>query len=131
MLAGSFRVVTARLFPRHLRRKQALLVALLILAGCGGSSRPNLAKKWQTVMGTGFRFQAPRGWKVSGTSASRGSELVQVASFRLVRPYADSLFDRVAVELQTRMAAVAAQTGGTISGRSTVTAAGVRSHPHD
>ena len=114
-----------------MRRKQTLLLSALILAGCGGSSAP----KAQVVAGTGFRFEAPAGWKVERTprrvSATHDSELVQVATFPLLKPYRPALFVRVAKELVTRMDQVAKQVDGTVSGSRTVTAAGIRSHSYD
>jgi hypothetical protein len=131
MLAESFRVVTSRLIPRHLVRKLTIIVALGILAGCGGSSTP----KAQLVRGPGFRFEAPAGWKVVRTthqvSATHGSERVQVATFPLLKPYSDALFERVARELTARMAQVARQVHGTVSSTKTVTAGGVRSHSYE
>jgi hypothetical protein len=134
MLARSFRLVTARLIPGTSRAKQAtLLCLLLILAGCGGSTRPKV--RHQVVSGPGFRFQAPAGWHVARSareaSASHGSELVKVATFALVKPYSARLFDRVEGELAIRMQQLAAQTGGKVSASSTVTAAGIKSHAYD
>jgi hypothetical protein len=130
MPVASFRFVTARLIPRHLRRKQTLLLAAVILAGCGGSG----AAKPQVVAGPGFRFAAPAGWTVehaaSQTSATKDSELVRVATFALVKPYRAALFGRVATELAARMDEVAKQEGGTVSGGRTVTAGGIRSHSY-
>ena len=108
-------------------------MTVIILAGCGGSSAPK--QHWAVVNGSGFRFQAPLGWKVAGGKAKamavHDSELVQVATFPLVKRYDDALFDQVARELTVRMRAVAAQTGGQVTGTSTVTAAGIRSHAYD
>src|ERR1700757_3832198 len=67
MLAGSFRLVTARLSPRPCRCKLALLSGALILAGCGGSGEPKA--QWQAVSGRSFRFNAPSGW--GGTTTRR------------------------------------------------------------
>ncbi len=53
-----------------------------------------------------------------------------MATFRLLKPYSDSLFRKVAKELDVRMAAVAAQTSGRLAGSSVVTAGGVRSHSY-
>jgi hypothetical protein len=140
MLAESFRLVTARLIPRLLRCKQAPLLATVILAGfglagCGGSSAATPKDEWQTVAGTGFTFRAPEGWKVerakNRVSATEGSELVQVATFPLIRPYHDKLFGRVATELRSRMKDIARQTSGILSGRRTVTTDGVRSHAYN
>jgi hypothetical protein len=134
MLVESFRIVTARLIPQGLRYKQALLFASVILAGCGGSSAAK-QHDWQTVAGTGFTFQAPAGWKVEHAkrrvTATQGSELVQVATFPLLKTYDAKLFGRVATELRSRMLEIAHQTGGKLSGQRTVTADGVRSHAYD
>jgi len=105
---------------------------VLILAGCGGSSEPKAT--FQVVKGNGFRFQAPAGWKVTpipgGTSASSDSEMVQVATFPLVRAYDRTLFDKVSSELAVRMRAIGQQTGGTVSKPETVTPGGIRSHSY-
>jgi hypothetical protein len=63
--------------------------------------------------------------------AAKGSQLVQVATFPLVKTYSDALFDKVTRELNARMQTVAKQLGGTLSGPRTVTAAGIRSHQFD
>ena len=106
---------------------------LTILTGCGGSSARQATA--QSVSGPGFSFDAPAGWKVTaGTaraSASHADELVQVVAFPLLKPYSPALFAKVEVELRTRMHQLATQTGGTVSGSATVTAAGIRSHSYD
>jgi hypothetical protein len=130
MLAESFRLDTVRLIPRTMRRKQALFLGALILAGCGSSGAP----KVQSLAGPGFRFSAPGGWKVARTprqvSASHDSELVQVAEFPLVKPYRPSLFVPVATELEARMAQVAKQVHGVVSPNGTATVAGIPSHSY-
>ena len=92
-----------------MRPKQLALVVSLILAGCGGSSEP--VKPPTRVAGPGFSFRAPSGWQVQRSDAkvgaSQDSELVQVASFRLLKPYRSELFDRVEGELSTRMGQLA------------------------
>jgi hypothetical protein len=139
MLVESFRLVTARLIPQMIRCKQALLLATMILAvfglaGCGGSTVQTKVA-WQTVAGTGFTFQAPAGWHVARAkgrvSATRGSQLVQVATFPLTKAYDEKLFVRVATELRSRMEAVARQTGGKLSASPEATVDGVRSHAYD
>jgi hypothetical protein len=106
------------------------LLAVLILAGCGGSPHAQS----QLVGERGFSFNAPGGWKVTakGTTAtaSHDSQLLQVTAFPLLRPYNDALFDRVKRELDARMQIVATQAKGTISGSSTVTAGGGRAHSY-
>jgi hypothetical protein len=110
-------------------------LAVLILAGCGGSGASNSASAWQTVAGSGFTFEAPSGWKVhrapAQVSAVHDSELVQVSTFPLQKPYNEKLFGRVATELHTRMQELARQTGGKLGAERTVTAGGVRSHAYD
>ena len=85
--------------------------------------------------GRGFRFDAPAGWTVQRSgrlvSAAKGGDLVQVAAFSLLKPYKSALFDRVERELRMRMQEIAAQTGGSVSGSSTVTAGGIRSHSYE
>ena len=104
---------------------------MLILAGCGGSGTPKAATAWQTVHRPGFHFQAPRAWRVEGASASSGRSRVQVATFALVHRYTEGLFERVRTELDSRMAAVAKQTGGSVAGHRVVSAGGIRSHSYD
>jgi hypothetical protein len=110
-----------------------LCIAVTILTGCGGSGAGQATV--QTVDGPGFSFAAPGGWQPAVSknraSASHDDELLQVAAFSLQKPYSAALFARVDVELRARMKQVAAQTGGTVSGSATVTAAGIRSHSYD
>jgi hypothetical protein len=104
----------------------------LILAGCGGSTQKDAS---QTVRGRDFQFAAPAGWHVSkartSASATLDSQLVQVTTFPLVKPYDEALFDKVRRELDSRMQAVAAQLHGKVTGSRTVTASGIRSHSYD
>jgi len=120
--------VSSRL-PRPVAGSSALLVAVTILAGCGGSGG---GKPAQHLAGPGFRFDAPGGWRVTRgqgrVTAGSNAELVQVSSFRLLKPYSQSLFTKVAKELRLRMAAVADQTGGKLAGSQIVTAGGLRAH---
>jgi hypothetical protein len=133
MLARSFRIVTARLIPRPCRCKQTLLLATLILAGCGGSGAQKA--HWQTVTTGSFRFRAPASWHVTiakeRTTAKDGASFVQVSTFPLVRSYSDALFEKVQSELAIRMAAVAQRSHGQVTGHSVVTVDGRRSHAYD
>jgi hypothetical protein len=125
MAIKSFRVVPSGL--------AVLCLAVTILTGCGGSGAKQPAA--QVVSGPGFSFAAPADWQPAlgkrRASASHGDELVQVATFPLLKPYSDALFAKVDVELRTRMKQLAAQTGGTVSGSATVKADGIRSHSYD
>jgi hypothetical protein len=109
-----------------------LLLAVLILSACGGSAEPKAQSSWQTVRGPGFRFEAPKGWKVATaakrTTASHGKNLVQVGTYPLVKPYRDDLFGKVEVELRSRMEDLARQNGEHVRGTKTVTANGGRAH---
>jgi hypothetical protein len=131
MKSRSFRVVPGRLIPRQPRYKQALVASALILAGCGGSAHA----KPMTVHGHGYSFNAPGGWKVTtsatSTEASHDSQLLQVSTFPLVRPYTDSLYAKVKQELDARMQAVARDVNGTVTGSRTVTAGGGRAHSYE
>src|SRR4051812_26723063 len=103
MLAGSFRLVTARLIPRAHRCKQVLLLAVVILSACGGSGAPKVQSSWKALSGSGFRFEAPSGWRTQSAGkiarAAHDGELVQVTTFPLVKPYNDALFAKVQREL--------------------------------
>ena len=94
--------------------KPVYLIALSILAGCGGSSTAGT----QSVLGAGYTFEAPTAWAVTRaatrTSAASGAvDLVQVQEFRLVKPYRPELFAAASQELDR----VARQLAGQLSGR--------------
>jgi hypothetical protein len=133
MVARSFRLVTAPLFPGPFRGKPALFLAVAILAGCGGSGQAN--RQWQTVTRQGVHFRAPADWAVTvangRTTARDGASFVQVAAFPLVHAYTAALFTKVQSELALRMAEVAKQGGGTVSGHSVVTVDGDKSHSYE
>lgn len=121
------------MIPGRWPRKQALLLVTAILAGCGGSGAPK--QHWRVVELASYRFQVPAGWKATvgkdRYSARHGADLVQAQSFPLARVYRPTLFDKVEIELGTRMAEVAKQTGGTVSGSRTVTPGGIKAHAYD
>jgi hypothetical protein len=122
-----------RLIPRPFRSKQALLLAVVILAGCGGGGQSKA--QWQTVRRPAFQFRAPAGWAVTATTgrttARDGASFVQVATFPLARPYTRALFGKVQSELAIRMAEVARQGGGRVQGHSVVTVDGDKSHSYE
>ena len=72
----------------------------------------------------------PASWRVEGARASHGQSMVRVATFALVKPYDESLFDKVTSELAVRMEDVARQVGGTVSGHDVVTTTGVKAHSY-
>jgi hypothetical protein len=101
------------------------LVAVLILAGCGGSG----SSKSQTVRGDGFSFGAPAGWtivsKSGSTAASNGPvDRLQVLTFRLEKDYHPALFAAASKELDRAANDLATQLGGRVTSRSTANVAG-------
>ena len=56
---------------------------------------------------------------------------MQVATFPLVHPYTVALFTKVQSELAVRMAEVAKQGGGTVSGHRVVIVDGDKSHSYE
>jgi hypothetical protein len=80
------------------------------------------------VRGTGFTFEVPQGWTVStprnAVVARRGSALVSVTRFPLLKAYDPSKFDAVAKELDRVATQLAKQSGGSLSSKETTTVAG-------
>jgi hypothetical protein len=105
--------------------KPICLLALVILAGCGGSTRSNL----QTVRGDGYRFEAPAVWtavpaKTSEAVKHGAVDLMEVLRFRLEKPYRVARFAAVARELDNDVAQLARQGSARITSRATVSLAG-------
>jgi hypothetical protein len=114
------------------RRKQAVLgLTLLIVSGCGAG----VAQKGHTVRGTGFTLVAPADWGVSrkGTQvqAARGTQLISVTRFPLLRLFRPALWDKVVPELDRAATALARQQQGTVSDPRTVTVAGQKARRYD
>ena len=89
MLVVPFRCGPGALYPRLVWQIVALLALLaVILAGCGGASKPND----QSLQGNGFRFVAPASWAVvrgdkSVAATSGPVNRVEVLRFKLVKEY--------------------------------------------
>jgi hypothetical protein len=114
-----------RLVPPARAGKPLVLVAVGILAGCGGAGGGGT----QPVSGDGYRFAAPVGWTVAQTArsaaASRGAvNRLEVQTFRLVRPYRAELFAAASRELDRVAGDLAAQLRGRLTGRATTEVAG-------
>jgi len=82
------------------------------------------------VAGPGFEASVPAGWTVQRTAravgARRGSALVSVTAFTLLKPYSPALFARVAQELDGVAAKLASESNGTLTERATTTVDGRR-----
>jgi hypothetical protein len=138
MLSRSFRSVSRRFLPLCTAHKQAsALVAVLLLAGCGGAKS---AVAPATVTGSvggagGFRFEAPHGWKVThadrAVSAASGADLVSVTVFPLQRAYLPALWPKVVTELDRRIADLAGQLRGELRSAGTTTVAGRRARIYE
>src|SRR6185437_5662469 len=115
MFGGSFRLAARASLP---------LALLFILSACGGSTTTT-ASPAQGVRGTGFTIEAPAGWQVARTArvvtARRGSALVSVSVFPLVKAYDPAIFDRAAKELDGVARRLAERAGGTITESKTTT----------
>jgi hypothetical protein len=102
---------------------------LFILAACGHSAQPEQAST-RLVRGAGFSFSVPRAWRTRRAEravvAQRGSALVSVTTYALVKPYTPALFDRAAAELDRVAARLASEVHGTLSERATTTVDGRR-----
>ncbi len=101
------------------------VLALLILAGCGGST----SAKTQTVKGDGFRFEAPAAWAVvrkgpSVAAVDGDVDRVEVLRFTLEKQYRPALFAAASKELDGVVERLAGQLSGKVSSRSTADLAG-------
>lgn len=104
---------------------------MLAVSGCGGgggASKP--AAAGQTVTGSGYRFVAPAGWKVTRSgrtaSAASASDLVSVTIFPLVKRYRPALWPAVVPQLDQVASKLAGQLSGTLAPGRTVTIGGHR-----
>ena len=101
------------IFPRMRGYKLLSLLAVLVVAGCGGGADEQAP---QTVAGPGYRLAVPAGWDVTRSartvSAESDGRLVSVTVFRLTRPYRPALFQAVVRELDRVAADLARKLGG-------------------
>lgn len=135
MSRGRYRRVTAT----ALAGVALVAVVAVVAAGCGGgggkATTTTPARTDQTVKGVGYTFVAPAGWRVvptpRGVSASgTGPQLLSVAVYKLVKPYAPTRFAATARELDGVAANLAAGRKGKVTSRETLRVAGrpVRSY---
>jgi hypothetical protein len=106
-------------------RKPVYLIAVTILAGCGGVRSGGT----QEVSGSGYSFRAPEAWSVTRasatTAASSGAvDLVQVQTFRLVKPYRPELFAAASRELDRVAGQLAHQLAGRVVSSASAEVAG-------
>jgi hypothetical protein len=118
MVGGSFRLVAKVGVP---------LGAVLILAACGGSTKPEPVST-RVVAGPGFTFSLPQGFTVRKTDqavvAKQGREVVSATRFPLLKPYDPARFGAVTKELDGVAAELASRAGGKVVERATVTVDG-------
>ena len=107
-------------------------MAVVVLAGCGGGAA---APSLQSVSGSGYRFAAPAGWRVTHaarmTSAAKGQDLVSVTVFTLGRPFRPVLWQQTVPELDRVASQLAGQLGGRVTKLQGGVLAGHRSRSYD
>jgi hypothetical protein len=103
------------------------LTLLFILSACGSGTKTHLVST-RVVVGPGFRFSVPAGWKTSRTpravTVQGGSSRVSVTTYTLQKPYSPALFAAAAKELDGVAGRLAAAAGTTLSEQKTVDVAG-------
>ncbi len=128
----SFRWLGSRFVPAsNPRKRTALGVALLCLAGCGGGGTAAV----EVVRGNGYHFSAPAGWRIARSGrevrVSEGVGLVSVTRYPLVHAYRPALWEHVVPELDRAAAGLAQQQNGQVGESRTVTIAGLRARSYD
>lgn len=112
-----------------------MAVAVLVLAGCGGTKAATTTTVAGSAEGTGFRFEAPSGWRVVRTprsvSAASGGDLLSVTVFPLSRPYRPALWAKVVQELDRRIAELAGRLRGELRSAGTGSVDGRRARVYE
>jgi hypothetical protein len=107
-------------------------LAVLVLAGCGGSSGREAER---IVRGPGYTFAAPAGWRVTRTGreqqAAQGAALVSVTLFPLQRAFRPAMWNRVVPELDRAAQAVARQQQGSVQDSVNVVIGGLKARRYD
>jgi hypothetical protein len=110
------------------------VAVFFILSACGGSTQRKGASS-RVVHGPGFSFSIPYGWSAHRTEralvARRGNATVSATTFAILKPYHPAEFSRAAKELDRVAAKLAAQSGGSVTGRMTTTVDGRRIRAYD
>jgi hypothetical protein len=103
------------------------LTLLFILSACGSGTKTHPVST-RVVLGPGFSFSAPPGWKTSRTpravTVQNGGSRVSVTTYTLQKPYSPALFAAAAKELDGVAAKLAAAAGATLREKQTVDVAG-------
>jgi len=112
-----------------------LSAVVIVLAGCG-SGHTSASPKLSTVAGRGYRFLAPRGWRVrrigSDVTVTSGPvDLVGVTRFRLARRYRPGLWGKAVPALDRAAGQLAMQLGGRLRAGATVVLAGRRAREYE
>jgi hypothetical protein len=136
MRGSSFRLGSGRFVPRANPCKLAVIVAAVVVSGCGGGGKDAAAV--QVVRGTGYRFEAPASWtvvrsgrQVQAAEGGKSLALVAVSRFPLLRPAGPKLGAKVVQELDRIATGIAAQQHGSISSFETTEVAGVEARRYD
>jgi len=113
-----------------------LSAVVIVLAGCGSGGHTSASPKLSTVAGGGYRFLAPRGWRVRRagpdvTVTSGAVDLVGVTTFRLARRYRPSLWGKAVPALDRAAGQLAMQLGGRLRAGATVVLAGRRAREYE
>jgi hypothetical protein len=132
----SFRLCASRYVPcTNPRKRAALAVVLLSLAGCGGGGGGDGPTAEKIVRGDGYRFAAPAGWAVGRNSrvvqVSEGIKLVSVTRYPLVHAFRPALWDSVVRELDRVARGVAQQQEGNVASSRTITVSNRRARSYD